>query len=422
MATSTSEATNEAMQHLYSEKSQLQDGELGLNNGAIIVANVSTFKMEGSYDQILSIEMSKPWNIYLPVIEYSMSMMVQITTTTTRFKDAGLSRSKPNVKVNMLIIKPAAHSEPFGAGLFGTELQKVVVVKRGLGLLIVFANITVPTFGMARLEAQEPKKQLKDRVMQGTSTEIKQVQEEVTSNTRQYQIFKEIKRLEAQGGKVQHIESKAIIKEGVLGVGRCGQLMREALKGANDVGPDWEPHVLRILEHKEINKTKEWTCSWNLRNKDDRIPPFNVVVPQYHMHIKCLANLKHQFSGTDTLSQHEKLDASMGNTDAPVEYSILYAEKEIGDLLPVEVKEQRVSNSLQSCMVGGLGIKKLLEKLAKTAHVGNLLSSREVQQGTSSDQADKFRYIKPLIGKQRPKELRKRRANCESRSKFKMVG
>nr|GEV17022.1 boron transporter 1-like [Tanacetum cinerariifolium] len=69
------------------------------------------------------------------------------------------------------------------------------------------------------------------------------------------------------------------------------------------------------------------------------IPPSNAVVPQYHMHTKCLADLKHQFSGTDTLSQHEK--------------SILYAEKEIGDLLPVEVKEQRVSNSLQSCMVGG---------------------------------------------------------------------
>nr|GEV01367.1 probable receptor-like protein kinase At4g39110 [Tanacetum cinerariifolium] len=69
------------------------------------------------------------------------------------------------------------------------------------------------------------------------------------------------------------------------------------------------------------------------------IPPSNAVVPQYHMHTKCLADLKHQFSGTDTLSQHEK--------------SILYAKKEIGGLLPVEVKEQRVSNSLQSCVVGG---------------------------------------------------------------------
>nr|GEV20459.1 vacuolar protein sorting-associated protein 2 homolog 3 [Tanacetum cinerariifolium] len=119
-----------------------------------------------------------PQSFHFPVIECSMSMMVQIITTT-RFKDAGKkiyleingynqswaykdftvycyplnhkesffygsSRSRPNVKANMLIIKPAAHS-----GLFGTGFQKVVVVKQGLGLLIVFANITMPTFEMA---------------------------------------------------------------------------------------------------------------------------------------------------------------------------------------------------------------------------------------------------------------------------------
>ncbi|GJV20581.1 hypothetical protein Tco_1369601, partial [Tanacetum coccineum] len=35
------------------------------------------------------------------------------------------------------------------AGSFGTELQKAAAAKRGLGLLIVYANLTRPTFGMA---------------------------------------------------------------------------------------------------------------------------------------------------------------------------------------------------------------------------------------------------------------------------------
>jgi len=45
--------------------------------------------------------------------------------------------------------------------------------------------------------------------------------------------------------------------------------------------------------------------------------------------------------------------ASMGHLDAPVDESIFDVEKEIDELLPVEVKEQRVSNLLQSIMVGG---------------------------------------------------------------------
>ena len=45
--------------------------------------------------------------------------------------------------------------------------------------------------------------------------------------------------------------------------------------------------------------------------------------------------------------------ASMGHIDAPVDESVFDVEKEIDELLPVEVKEQRVSNLLQSVMVGG---------------------------------------------------------------------
>jgi hypothetical protein len=48
-----------------------------------------------------------------------------------------------------------------------------------------------------------------------------------------------------------------------------------------------------------------------------------------------------------------QMASSMGNINAPVDESIFDVEKEIDDLLPVEVKEQRLSNLLQAIMVGG---------------------------------------------------------------------
>ncbi|KAF8401256.1 hypothetical protein HHK36_012188 [Tetracentron sinense] len=48
-----------------------------------------------------------------------------------------------------------------------------------------------------------------------------------------------------------------------------------------------------------------------------------------------------------------QLASSMGNIDAPVDETVFDVEKEIDDLLPVEVKEQRLSNLLQATMVGG---------------------------------------------------------------------
>ena len=48
-----------------------------------------------------------------------------------------------------------------------------------------------------------------------------------------------------------------------------------------------------------------------------------------------------------------QLASSMGNINAPVDETVFDVEKEIDDLLPVEVKEQRVSNLLQATMVGG---------------------------------------------------------------------
>ncbi|KAJ1414341.1 Bicarbonate transporter, C-terminal [Sesbania bispinosa] len=128
------------------------------------------------------------------------------------------------------------------------------------------------------------------------------------------------------------------------------------------------------------------------------IPPSNGVIPQSPMHTKSLATLKHQLlrnrlvakarscmGKQESLGQiyrsmqdaywqmqtpliHQEpssrglkelkestiqLASNMENINTPVDGSIFDVEKEIDDLLPVEVKEQRVSNLLQSLMVGG---------------------------------------------------------------------
>ncbi|GFZ19339.1 HCO3- transporter family [Actinidia rufa] len=128
------------------------------------------------------------------------------------------------------------------------------------------------------------------------------------------------------------------------------------------------------------------------------IPPSNGVIPQSPMHTKSLATLKHQLLrnrlvatarqsmrknsslgqlygnmqeayqqmqtplvyqepsaiGLKELKESTiQLASSMGNINAPVDETVFDVEKEIDDLLPVEVKEQRVSNLLQATMVGG---------------------------------------------------------------------
>ncbi|GER55148.1 HCO3- transporter family [Striga asiatica] len=128
------------------------------------------------------------------------------------------------------------------------------------------------------------------------------------------------------------------------------------------------------------------------------IPPSNGVIPQSPMHTKSLATLKHQLlrnrlvqtarqsirtnsslgqlygnmqeayrqmqtpliyqepsqRGLKELKESTiQLASSMGSFDAPVDETVFDVDKEIDDLLPVEVKEQRVSNLLQSIMVGG---------------------------------------------------------------------
>lgn len=128
------------------------------------------------------------------------------------------------------------------------------------------------------------------------------------------------------------------------------------------------------------------------------VPPANGVIPQSPMHTKSLATLKHQLlrnrlvttarrsirnnaslgqlygnmqeayrqmqtplvyqeassRGLNELKETTiQAASSMGNLNAPVDETVFDVDKEIDDLLPVEVKEQRVSNLLQSMMVGG---------------------------------------------------------------------
>ncbi|XP_078431042.1 boron transporter 1-like [Wolffia australiana] len=126
------------------------------------------------------------------------------------------------------------------------------------------------------------------------------------------------------------------------------------------------------------------------------IPPSNGVIPQSPMHTKSLATLKHQLlrnklastarkSIADNASLTElygnmqeaynqmqtplvhqppsmglkelkqstiQLATTSGDMDAPVFDSAFDVDKDIDDLLHVEVKEQRLSNLLQSFMVG----------------------------------------------------------------------
>lgn len=48
-----------------------------------------------------------------------------------------------------------------------------------------------------------------------------------------------------------------------------------------------------------------------------------------------------------------QLASRTGYIDAPVDETVFDVDKDVDDLLPVEVKEQRLSNLLQAVMVGG---------------------------------------------------------------------
>ncbi|KAL1371610.1 hypothetical protein HN51_001844 [Arachis hypogaea] len=126
------------------------------------------------------------------------------------------------------------------------------------------------------------------------------------------------------------------------------------------------------------------------------IPPSNGVIPQSPMHTKSLATLKHQLLRNKLVSSARKsiqknlnlsqlyrnmqeaydqmqtplshqmppslglkelkestiqLASSHGYIDAPVDEVVFDVDKDVDDLLPVEVKEQRLSNLLQAMLV-----------------------------------------------------------------------
>ncbi|KAA3476061.1 Boron transporter 1-like protein [Gossypium australe] len=122
------------------------------------------------------------------------------------------------------------------------------------------------------------------------------------------------------------------------------------------------------------------------------IPPSNGVIPQSPMHTKSLATLKHQLLRNKLVSTARKCTSKNANLgqlyrsmqeaynemQTPLVYQLpstlnpqsdwpqvlaavmhlwmapyLTCDKEIDELLPVEVKEQRLSNLLQALMVGG---------------------------------------------------------------------
>ncbi|XP_027354140.1 boron transporter 1-like isoform X3 [Abrus precatorius] len=127
------------------------------------------------------------------------------------------------------------------------------------------------------------------------------------------------------------------------------------------------------------------------------IPPSNGVIPQSPMHTKSLATLKHQLLRNKLVSTARnsmrknvnlsqlyqsmkeaydemqtplvpqmpptlglkelkestiELASSHGYIDAPIDEIVFDVNKDVDDLLPVEVKEQRFSNLLQALMVG----------------------------------------------------------------------
>ncbi|GAA0150414.1 secondary carrier transporter [Lithospermum erythrorhizon] len=162
----------------------------------------------------------------------------------------------------------------------------------------------------------------------------------------------------------------------------------------------------QLAQQKEFNLRKPCSYHWDLLLLGFLtiicgllgIPPSNGVIPQSPMHTKSLATLKHQLlrsrlveTARDCMGQDGsmaqvygsmqeaykqmqspltyqqpsalglkglkestiQLGATTGDSKTPVDEVVFDVDKDIDDLLPVEVKEQRVSNLLQSTMVGG---------------------------------------------------------------------
>ncbi|KAL4286977.1 hypothetical protein AHAS_Ahas19G0140100 [Arachis hypogaea] len=153
------------------------------------------------------------------------------------------------------------------------------------------------------------------------------------------------------------------------------------------------------------------------------IPPSNGVIPQSPMHTKSLATLKHQIlrnqlvatarsciTKKSSLGQlyesmqeayqqiqsplvHQEpsrglkelkesmiqLTSSMESMNAAIDESVFDVEKEINDMLPIEVKEQRVNNLLQSLMVGGCIAAMPVLKMIPTSVLGGYFAFMAIE-------------------------------------------
>ncbi|XLQ99969.1 hypothetical protein S83_066168 [Arachis hypogaea] len=74
-----------------------------------------------------------------------------------------------------------------------------------------------------------------------------------------------------------------------------------------------------------------------------------------------------------------QLTSSMESMNAAIDESVFDVEKEINDMLPIEVKEQRVNNLLQSLMVGGCIAAMPVLKMIPTSVLGGYFAFMAIE-------------------------------------------
>ncbi|KAF7063929.1 hypothetical protein CFC21_070391 [Triticum aestivum] len=111
---------------------------------------------------------------------------------------------------------------------------------------------------------------------------------------------------------------------------------------------------LATLKHQILRNRLVATARQSMRQNASLSQLYNNMQDAYHQIQTPLIHQQQSVKGLNELKDSTvQLASSMGNFDAPVDETIFDIEKEIDDLLPMEVKEQRLSNFLQAVMVGG---------------------------------------------------------------------
>ncbi|KAH1084544.1 hypothetical protein J1N35_024305 [Gossypium stocksii] len=122
----------------------------------------------------------------------------------------------------------------------------------------------------------------------------------------------------------------------------------------------------QLAQEKEFNLKKPPSYHYD--------PPFgfsgHIIWSYWH---STIPNAYKKLSNSEIQESTIRLASSTGCNDAPVDGTILDVDKEIDELLPVEVKEQRFSNLLQALMVGGCVAAMPLLKKIPTAVASHFL-------------------------------------------------